>query len=75
MLIFDGCASFYNDDIINKGTENKTVLVLLSYNDTHIVQPLYIAVFNTVKTYLNKQIYKHIIESSLPSLTKIEALE
>ena len=75
MLIF-GCYSYYyNDDITIKAIEVRIVLVLFTDNYNNIVQILSVALFNTFKKKMKKEIDNHIIETSSPPLTKIEYFE
>ena len=52
LLVYDGCGSHYNQDIMEKAIELKVLLVLLPANSTHLIQPLDIAVFKLFKTVL-----------------------
>ena len=74
MLVFYGCASHYNDDIIMNAIDMRNILILLSVNDTHPVQSFDAATFKAFNTTLKKEIYNHSKEASSPSLTKIEAI-
>ena len=75
MLVFYGCASHYNDDIIMNAIEMRNMLILLPVNDTHPVQSFDAATFKAFSTTLKKEIYNQSKEASSPSLTKIEAID
>lgn len=48
----DGCGSHYSEDVINTADSLDTLLVLLPPNATHLLQPLDVAVFATLKDKL-----------------------
>ena len=70
MMIFDGCPSHYNYNIIKKAIKIRVILVLLPQNATHPIKTLYIEMVNTFKETTNKKIEKQVIETILISLNK-----
>ena len=45
ILIYDGCSSHYDGEIVREAVRLKIILVLLPANATHLLQPLDVAVF------------------------------
>jgi hypothetical protein len=75
VLVYDGYSSHYNDEIVWKAIELKIILVLLPANSTHLIQPLDIAVFKPFKTILKRQMDSFMIENSVTSFSKKEAIQ
>lgn len=54
LLIMDGCSSHYSVDLVDEAKALQIVIVLLPPNATHLLQPLDVAVFSTLKGKLKK---------------------
>ncbi|KUF93002.1 serine/threonine-protein kinase nek3 [Phytophthora nicotianae] len=52
LLVLDGCSSHYSEDVLETATRLGILLVLLPPNATHLLQPLDVAVFATLKVKL-----------------------
>ena len=57
-LVFGGCDSHYNTDIVEKLIKLRIILVFLPFNSTDLIQPLEILVFKLFNTELKRQIEK-----------------
>jgi hypothetical protein len=56
LLILDGCGSHYSPRIVDAAERLQILLVFLPPNATHLLQPLDVAVFATLKDRICKQI-------------------
>ncbi|KAF4148921.1 DDE superfamily endonuclease [Phytophthora infestans] len=52
LLVLDGCSSYYSGDVLETATRLEILLVLLPPNATHLLRPLDVAVFATLKVKL-----------------------
>ena len=74
ILVYDGLGSHHSDEIVVKAIELKIILVLLPANATHLVQPLDISVFKPFKTCLKATMDKFMLENSVTSFQKKDAI-
>lgn len=49
LLVMDGCSSHYSVEVIEAATKAEVLLVCLPENGTHLLQPLDVACFSTLK--------------------------
>ena len=70
VLVYDGCCSHFNYDILKIAVELKVTLVILPYNDTHFIQPLDIAIFKPFKSVLKRCVSEFILENDIITITK-----
>ncbi|KAF4130497.1 DDE superfamily endonuclease [Phytophthora infestans] len=77
LLVLDGCSSHYSGDVLETATRLEILLVLLSPNATHLLQPLDVAVFATLKVKLCNLIKEVADEDDegCYSIDKLNAIE
>ena len=73
-LVCDGCASHYNGEIVKKSVELKFILVILRSNATHLIHPLYMAVFKPFKLVLRKCVSDFMFENAITAISKKDAM-
>lgn len=74
MLIYDGCASYHNEEIVQLAVKLKITLLLLLFKATFILQPLNVAVFKPFKTSLRQAMNGFMVDEGATSLTKKQAI-
>jgi hypothetical protein len=75
VLVYDGYASHYNDEIVERAIQLNIILVLLPANSTHLIQPLDIAIFKPFKTALKRRMEKFMIDNAVTAFSKKDAIE
>ncbi|MEL7340323.1 MAG: transposase, partial [Bacteroidota bacterium] len=75
LLIYDGCSSHWNAEIVQKALDLSIILVLLPANATHLLQPLDVAIFKPFKTALRHQLLLFNYEQNSTHLTKKIAIQ
>ncbi|KAG2776097.1 hypothetical protein PC116_g22458 [Phytophthora cactorum] len=64
VLILDGCASHYSTKVVDLAANLRIMLVFLPPNATHLLQPLDVAVFATLKNKIRKLIDELVEEDT-----------
>ena len=70
VLVYDGCSSHYNAEIVARAVELEVVLVLLPDNSTNLIQTLGISVFKMFKPVLRRCITSFMITEGNTMVTK-----
>ena len=74
-MVYDGCASHYNDKISKKAVDIKFILVLFPAKTTHLIQPSYISVFKPFKSVLRKCVFRDfMLENAITTISKKDAM-
>ncbi|KAE8956562.1 hypothetical protein PR001_g31691, partial [Phytophthora rubi] len=76
VLILDGCASHYSAKVVDAAAHFSILLVFLPPNGTHLLQPLDVAVFSTLKNKIRNLIGELVEEedSGYYSISKEDAI-
>ncbi|KAE9117634.1 hypothetical protein PF007_g9199 [Phytophthora fragariae] len=76
VLILDGCASHYSAKVVDAAAHFSILLVFLPQNGTHLLQPLGVAVFSTLKNKIRNLIGELVEEedSGYYSISKEDAI-
>ena len=69
-MVYDGCASHYNDKIVKKTVDIKVIFFILPDNATHLIQSLYIAVFKPFMLVLRKYVTDFMLENAITTISK-----
>ncbi|KAF0710033.1 hypothetical protein AaE_012687 [Aphanomyces astaci] len=71
LLIFDGLASHYSQQMVELCTSLQIILLCLPSNATHLFQPLDVAVFGPYKTAIRKAIVEEMVNDETGALHTI----
>jgi len=65
LLILDGCTSHISDQFFELLYANRVTPLFLPSHATHILQPLDVAIFGSIKQKYRNKIYKHAVNGNL----------
>lgn len=75
ILVYDGCSSHYNDEIVREAVRLKNFLVLLPANATHLLQPLDVAVFKSFKASIDAEMREYNLNGGEGSIGRKTAVQ
>ena len=71
ILVYDGCNSHYNSELVREAVRIKTILVILLANAIHLLQLLYMAVLNPSKSIIDAMMREYNMKGEkAPSRSK-----
>ncbi|KAJ0391641.1 hypothetical protein P43SY_002423 [Pythium insidiosum] len=71
----DGCSSHYSAELVYAAMQVQVLLVCLPANGTHLLRPLDVSCFSSLKKAIRKDVHEFMVETGAINITKRDAVQ